>query len=315
MSQYPQPQQPYPQPPQQPYQQPPAGWVPQQQQPYPAQPPQQYPPPQGPAGWAPQQQQPGYMPPPRGQAGGSLFSGVNTAKPRNKSEYIKSGHYLVRVDCCKLDRTRKHEDFAAVEMTVVKVFDNLNGHGHTLGASVTFIQKRSSDYFLQEINAFISAATGIPNEQVDEGKCMEIFGAGNPLQNTVLELVANTIMTQANKPFTKINFRRALSASEVKQQLANDPHSLSAFFPNGILDRLEQIEAQYGGPQHPAAPQGQPPAPAPYQQPQPQYAPPPAQGYYPPQQQPPAAGQLPPPSGGYPPGYAAPAAWQPPARQ
>jgi len=184
------------------------------------------------------QQQPAFSP------FANIFSGIKNAKALVKAEYIRPGHYWMRINACKIGQTRKGITFAAVEMTITRVLDNQNGVGHSLGEDVTFYVDRSSDYFLPEIKTFVANVMGLRKDDVEERHAMMVFGPDQPLTGTTVEVQARFTTTQKGGTFTNRNFKREVPASEILQALT--PQEQERFYPGNILQQMAHVEAQHG---------------------------------------------------------------------
>lgn len=208
---------------------------------------------------------------------GSIFQGIGAAKPRIDANYMRQGHYLVRINNCKLDRNRKQILFSAIEMSVVKVFDDCAGQGHRVGEDITwYIDQTKADYFLPEVRTFIANVSGAPFEQIGEAEAMDVYGQNQPFAGLVVEVKGRLTVTNNNRNFTRISFVREVPAAEALQQI--DPQVVAHYWPNGALERVAQMQGQMA---HTAqAPMQQPmqqtmqqpvqqPAPQQSQQPQP----------------------------------------------
>jgi len=169
----------------------------------------------------------------------SIFSGIRTAKATLDANYLRPGHYVCRIDKCKIDQNRKKITFAAIEMTVIQVRDNEQGQGHSQGECVTFYVDQG-DYFLPEIKSFIGNVMGIPQDQITEEHAAEAFGEGQPLVGTCAEVQARQITTKNGGVFTRVSFRREVPAAEIKQILS--PEEEAMYFPDNYLDRVIAAE-------------------------------------------------------------------------
>lgn len=299
MSQFPQPApQPWGQPPQQPGygapQQPPQGYPPQQpapqqwanpqapQQPYPA--PSAYP---GTShtGPAPGYAAPGFAAPPpqvpvRGGPIPGLFGGVGPQNRKaSRANYIRPGNYWARIDLVKSDiAPRSRSAFFAVEMTIIRVLNDVMGRSHRVGENVSYFRDQKSYYFLSDMQEFVAQVSGTPFEQVTEDMVMDVVGPRQPFNNTIVQIDATEIITKANKPFTVVKWNEIPPAEALRTL---DPQTVAHFFANGLLERMAAADRRMGSPGQ--APQGLPQAqPQQYQQPAPAapgYAPQP--GAYP----------------------------------
>lgn len=171
----------------------------------------------------------------------NMFKGMREAKARVQANYMKEGIYLCRYDAVKCDATRKNEDFLVFEMTVVKVIDNNNGAGHKLGESVSHMLLAKNDSFLPNVKRILANVLNMMPEQITEENAIQVCMPDQPLAGMVVEIKARGITTKAGKPFTEIDHKREVPASELLQVL--DANAQSLFFPNNALQKLAEAEA------------------------------------------------------------------------
>ncbi len=177
-------------------------------------------------------------------------------------EYLRAGHYFMRVDCVKEGVTTVDEtDFVAVEMTCVKVLDDDAGQGHKVGDSVNWlrkaikIKKAGLTYFYKDLMNLFSALLNEDRQAFEDGEvtlaeCQELCEdedtPGGPLNGFVIEVNARNRpggededgkqkMYLANNPF-----KRRLLIDEVEEEL--DEKAISRFFPDDLLDSLREME-------------------------------------------------------------------------
>jgi hypothetical protein len=152
----------------------------------------------------------------------SMFSGISNARASIDSNYLRSGTYWMRCDRCKVDRNRKGIVFCAVEMTTVRVIDNAQGLGHSLGEQVSWYIDMNSDYFLSEVRTFVANIAGADVSQVTEAESQHVFGDQQPFAGLCIEVSARQVNTKRNTTFTKVSFRRSVPPVEVVASLPPD---------------------------------------------------------------------------------------------
>lgn len=170
----------------------------------------------------------------------SIFAGISAAKARADANYELPGHYIELIRRVKADRSRKGEDFVAVEKTILAVLDDDEGRGHRIGDEVTHMLMAKHDSFLGNIKAMIAATFGVPAEQVQEADAVEICGDSQPMAGAVVECVNRNQVTRRGTDFTIINYKRALTVADIRAKL--DPQVLARFFPGDVLERMEAAE-------------------------------------------------------------------------
>lgn len=195
--------------------------------------------------------QPSWTPPAGGNGGmfGGIFNGVENVKVRTRAEYVREGHYLFKVDKTKVDYNRQRQMNVIIEMTCVAVHNNKQGLGHNIGDSVTRCIPNhgpGADYFLEDVKKFVGGMTGKDPNTITQPDIETVLGPGQPFSGHTAEVVGQTITTKKNTPYTVITFRREVPAAELLQTLT--PQSIQQFYPNGVLNRMAEFDAQRGGP-------------------------------------------------------------------
>lgn len=160
----------------------------------------------------------------------ALFSGVGNAK-QTDATYFEPGTYLVLINNCKIFQNRSGETRAAIEVTVLGVLDDPDGKALRVGTEATQIIKRG-DYWLRDINGFISGVAGCTPEEVTEEGAAQVFADGQSVfAGTVAELYCWNIMTETKgEPFTKHKWRREVKPEEVVKMLSAE--TIARFFSN-----------------------------------------------------------------------------------
>jgi len=173
-----------------------------------------------------------------------LFTGIENAKPSFDAKYIMPGHYLCRIDRIKADRTRKGDDFLAVEMTVLHTFDdgdvNEKAGGraawHRPGESVSQLFLAKHDTFKGNVKAMVANLTGCHESEVTEADCQRICSEEQVLSGMIAEIKARTIITKAGQEFTKVSYVREFPAAELQDVL--DEKILDTYFPGDTLANM-----------------------------------------------------------------------------
>lgn len=163
----------------------------------------------------------------------NAIKGIGDAKMRIGANYIRPGHYMLRMDGIKIDETRNKVAFMAVETTVVKVLDDDQGKGHRVGEAVCHWMKVVDDNFLPNLKAMIAHIMDMKPEEIAQEHAMLICAADQPLTGSVIEVNARQIMTRQNKPFTEVNYKREVPPAEALTVL--DAEAQRIYFPNEFL--------------------------------------------------------------------------------
>jgi hypothetical protein len=230
--------------------------------------PQQQAQPQQPVAFPQQQAQPPQQmqPPQQGNPLAMLFDGIDSARTSQDSNYIRPGHYLMRIDRIKADTNQKGQPFLATELTVLHVFssaeaDKVGESAHTPGESVTDMKMKHHQSFLGNVRAMLAGIEGMAVEELQRqlaqsgdtvaSYAVKLCGQDQPYAGMLVEVYAKQIMTRPKHnapngtPFTKVTYRREVRASELASIMA--PEALQMFFGNGLLEQLLQHEQQIHG--------------------------------------------------------------------
>ena len=191
-----------------------------------------------------------------------------------------AGNYLMRIDAVKVGRqwpdgrdtrTRKREEFIAIEKTVIAVLpSNEAPPYHAVGDEVShFIMVTGSDYADREWASFLCGLLGLKDAtDLDSPQIKKLIGgiefdewAGNedatkgtvqPLRGMVVEMnnrmraLKKASPSDPDKFFCKLHTKREVPASEVIQVLnAMDKTGglVGRFFPNNFLQNKIAEEA------------------------------------------------------------------------
>jgi hypothetical protein len=159
---------------------------------------------------------------------GSLFDGIKEAKASRGANYVRAGNYLVVINRVKLDVNRKKTAFVAIEMrNLVTLSESPDDKPHRPGERMSHLLMSDKDSFLGNLKAFISNVMGSPEDEVTEADCEAVTGESQPLAGMIVELQNKVIETKEKKPFTLVNYVRALEPDEVK-----------SLIPQEVLDKF-----------------------------------------------------------------------------
>ncbi len=170
----------------------------------------------------------------------AIFGNIKDAKMRVGANYVKEGHFLLRMDAVKIDKKRNGVIFMAVEMTVLKVLDGSTNH--KVGEAVCHWLDTTKDSFLGNVKSMIAHIMDMKPEDITKEHAVLICGPDQPMTGNVVEVQAKQIMTKANKPFTEVNYRREVPPAEALTMLDSEVQRL--YFPNDMLQKAAQFNAE-----------------------------------------------------------------------
>lgn len=177
-----------------------------------------------------------------------VFAGVKEAKPSFAANYLSEGHYLLRIDRVKFGKTRKGDEFVAVETTVAHVWDNNDGAGHKIGENATHMLMCKHDMFLPNFKAMIVNLLKCPETDITVDACVQICDeATQPFSGMLVEIIAKNIVTREGNDFTRIDYKRQVPAEEVAGLLSDEVKT--RLFPDGELERKIEVERERPVPQ------------------------------------------------------------------
>jgi len=170
-----------------------------------------------------------------------LFDGIKDAKASRGANYVKAGHYLVLIRRVKQDKTRKGDDFVAIEMVnLVTLAEDPAEQAHRPGEQMSQLLMRKNDSFLPNFKAFVSNVMAVEESQVGEEEAMEVVSDEQPLSGRVVELQNKIVMTKKDTPFTLVNYVRSLDAEEIKEKIPADV--IEKFLTAEEQERLAELE-------------------------------------------------------------------------
>jgi hypothetical protein len=118
-----------------------------------------------------------------------LFSGADTTKAKFQANYSKQGEYIVAVRQCKAIKTRDGKKGSAIELTVVRVLNTVEGAAaHDLGEDYTWMPLRKEGMeasYLGRMKRFMGATLGGDADAVSAADLKTMVTA-QPLQGMLL---------------------------------------------------------------------------------------------------------------------------------
>lgn len=177
----------------------------------------------------------------------AIFTGIENARASVATNYFREGRYFSYIRGAKQFVTRKGERMLLVEHSILAVISGVN-ESHRPGEEVGHLLKVSQDSFLGNVKAMIAGITGCHVDEVKTAHCAECFPVeGNsPLAGSLVEVHARPIVTKAGKPFTVIDYKRPISATEVAEAMT-DIKIANAILGVGVLEAAVAKEAAAQG--------------------------------------------------------------------
>jgi hypothetical protein len=186
----------------------------------------------------------------------ALFRGVDTARASQSSDYDRVGHYIQRVDRVRAgQKSQNGEQFLAIEKTVIFTYPDTiqafetagrpaHWRPHVPGEQISHLMMRRHDSFLGNVKAAFSKMLSVPPDEITLEICAQLCDEKiQPLAQTFVEVRAREIFTRDKRPFTKVDYLRAISATELLQFLQqSSPETIERLFRDGSLQRLAAAE-------------------------------------------------------------------------
>ena len=132
----------------------------------------------------------------------SSFSGIEDAKVQQGGVYLLQGTYDLIINSVKVGRSRKGEEFFAVDFEI----ETSSNPERTPGSTVSWMTMRRFDGYLPAVKGFILAAMDAADGDVTAAVCDAAVSVDQPLAGQRVKAQAVDIITRAGKPFTKIQF-------------------------------------------------------------------------------------------------------------
>ena len=206
-----------------------------------------------------------------GTAASALFSGLNTADASKDGNWVRPGHYIMRMNTMKAGKSTKPGggEFLASELTVLKVLGTAEciqagTVAHSVGEQVVDMKSRKFDSFHSNVNGQLAGMEGMSFEALKadlarsnktiEHLAAEAIGPGQPYAGRCFEVTARHVPTRARpvvnaqtgQPemragvFTKITYVRPVPLAEVVKLMDDDEKTLC--FPGNTLEQALAAE-------------------------------------------------------------------------
>lgn len=146
----------------------------------------------------------------------SIFSGIGEMTTDNKSAYLTAGEYSADIVAVRLVNSKKSaDDFFVVELTVT---ESRGENAQPVGTEAAWVCKmggRFPESALRDINAFLRAATGAADSDID-AKFVEdvIKDDGLALVDMAIRVSVHEKPTKSGGTFSKHTFRAPLAVGE-----------------------------------------------------------------------------------------------------
>jgi hypothetical protein len=182
-----------------------------------------------------------------------LFDGIATTKV-SLNRYIRSGHYLARIDNVKLTKNRDGNDLIAIEMTCLACLSGpqeavpLKGEAHHAPgeAMAEVISKSGSkDMFLPRFKAFLMSVLKAADAEITPELCAAVTGEQQPLKGLVVDLFGTNIKTQKKQvDLVRVEWRGQCPVARLRTQVPAE--KLAALITEPELVALEQRQKAAG---------------------------------------------------------------------
>jgi hypothetical protein len=178
------------------------------------------------------------------------FKNLAQAQSRIDAAYVRPSHFLGKIKQCKIGARRNGDEFFVIELEVVEdlapetYVAGPGGYGHAPGEVISHMMMAKHDSFLGNVKAFIKSVLAIPEDEITEDDALAVCAEDQPLENTVVEVVARETITRKDTPFTVVTYRGAVSSADLLQRWEDRPDLVERFFPNGLLQRMAEAEKQ-----------------------------------------------------------------------
>ena len=164
----------------------------------------------------------------------SLFAGLGAAQAEAKSEYFsRDGVYWVKIQKVKAGENKNKIPNYGIETQVVHVEDG-DENSHRLGANLTDMHSRASDYFLPGVKGFLQGVTNSLDSDYSaeewEALAEQTVSDENPLAGVVCRVEVKVVETKQGSPFTKVIWHNSPSMEQVRDTLSDDEKK--QFYPN-----------------------------------------------------------------------------------
>lgn len=134
-----------------------------------------------------------------------LFKGIESAKTSKGGVYPLPGVYTLEITSAKTGVSRAKRHFFVAEF---RVLASTNAD-RPEGSEMSWMVMLDHDSALGNIKAFLSAATGSAEDEIDEAGVEAVVSAANPLKGCKVRASAVNVKTRAGGDFTKMSWSAA----------------------------------------------------------------------------------------------------------
>lgn len=189
-----------------------------------------------------------------------FVGGLGGVKGSKGGNYVRPGRYIMQLKALKtVVSASKGEDLLIWEMVCIHVFPETAAYppalrnrdqpqagtapAHIVGEEVGWSLKATELSTRPNLKAALANILYEGDEakmdaESNDDDLMSLFADPCPLANMAIEMDANTIVTRAGKPFTKVQMKREVPPAEV---IATVPDAVRAkYFPPGYLEKLAE---------------------------------------------------------------------------
>lgn len=171
-----------------------------------------------------------------------LFDKIGDAKAKVQANYFRAGHYIVRINAVLLKENRHGEDLFIIECTVLHVYDDDDGKGHTVGEDVSQAIKMKDDMALPNVKRFLMSILECEEDAVTSQVCERVVSKKQPLAGVIAEVQNRMTVTKKGNDFTEIGWRRTVPAKVLLEEL--DESVINRYFEEGELEEMLERESE-----------------------------------------------------------------------
>ena len=138
------------------------------------------------------------------------------ATPRNSSDYMEPGNFLLRIDVIKEGTNRSKIDNFKVEGTIIH---KLSEEGsQSVGQSVTHMMSAKSEYYMNDLKLLVAGMFGISVNDATFDQVLQIAADSQPLKGAVVEYYCSR---KEGKVYTNCQCRGLQPEATVREKLSD----------------------------------------------------------------------------------------------
>lgn len=177
-----------------------------------------------------------------------IFAGIEQAKASFGANYLRDGRYFALLRNVKQDKNRKHVPFVAFELTILVCLPG-QANIHRPGEECSHLLMANNDSFLGNLKGAFAGIYGCEAEAITRDVCREFAPetGDSPLAGRLIEVTARGIVTKDNKPFTVVDYRRSITATELAEMMnPEDEKVTNIALGVGVLEQMVLAEQANG---------------------------------------------------------------------